>query len=135
MDNSSLTGEGRPLRKSPMCTSMNPLETENLAFFSTSVVEGSATGIVVTIGDDTVMGRIAELAESIEGEETPLSRDLTYFIRFMTWVSFGIGVIFFIIAMVNGFSWHEALIFLIGTLVANVPEGSKLVGCKDGWVV
>jgi hypothetical protein len=31
-----------------------------------SVVEGSATGMVVTIGDSTVMGRIAELAEGIK---------------------------------------------------------------------
>ena len=88
VDNSSLTGEGRPQRKSPACTSTNPLETENLAFFSTSVVEGSACGMVVTIGDSTVMGRIAELADSIKCDETPLSSDLNNFIKVMTWISF-----------------------------------------------
>ena len=35
----------------------NPLETKNLAFFSTNAVEGTAVGMVVNIGDNTVMGR------------------------------------------------------------------------------
>jgi sodium/potassium-transporting ATPase subunit alpha len=35
------------------------LETRNLAFFSTNVVEGTALGVVVAVGDNTVMGKIA----------------------------------------------------------------------------
>ena len=41
VDNSSLTGESEPQSRSPECTNPNPLETKNLAFFSTNVVEGS----------------------------------------------------------------------------------------------
>jgi len=41
VDNSALTGEAEPQKRSPYCTDKNPLETQNLAFFSTSVVEGS----------------------------------------------------------------------------------------------
>jgi sodium/potassium-transporting ATPase subunit alpha len=40
VDNSSLTGESEPLSRSPDCTHENPLETKNLAFFSTFAVEG-----------------------------------------------------------------------------------------------
>ena len=40
VDNSSLTGESEPLSRSPDCTDHNPLETKNLAFYSTFVVEG-----------------------------------------------------------------------------------------------
>ncbi|QQP54487.1 Sodium/potassium-transporting ATPase subunit alpha, partial [Caligus rogercresseyi] len=61
VDNSSLTGEAEPQSRSPEFTHENPLETRNLAFFSTNAVEGTATGIVVNIGDKTVMGRIAGL--------------------------------------------------------------------------
>ena len=59
MDNSSLTGESEPQSRSAECTNDNPKETKNLAFFSTNAVEGTATGIVIAIGDDTMMGRIA----------------------------------------------------------------------------
>ena len=59
VDNSSLTGESEPQSRSPEFTHENPLETKNLAFFSTSAVEGTCVGCVVNIGDNTVMGRIA----------------------------------------------------------------------------
>ena len=40
VDNSSLTGESEPQSRSPEFTNENPLETKNLAFFSTNAVEG-----------------------------------------------------------------------------------------------
>jgi sodium/potassium-transporting ATPase subunit alpha len=40
VDNSSLTGESEPQSRSPEFTNDNPLETKNLAFFSTNAVEG-----------------------------------------------------------------------------------------------
>lgn len=40
VDNSSLTGESEPQSRGPEFTNENPLETKNLAFFSTNVVEG-----------------------------------------------------------------------------------------------
>lgn len=59
VDNSSLTGESDPQTRSPDCTDKNPMETQNLAFFGTSVVEGRGKGIVIACGDDSLMGRIA----------------------------------------------------------------------------
>ena len=47
VDNSSLTGESEPQLRTPDFTNENPLETKNLAFFSTNAVEGTATGIVI----------------------------------------------------------------------------------------
>jgi len=52
----------RPQQRIVECTHEDLLETKNLAFFSTSAVEGTARGMVVGIGDNTVMGRIATLA-------------------------------------------------------------------------
>lgn len=54
VDNASLTGESEPQSRSTECTSDNPLETRNLAFFSTNAVEGTAVGVVVATGDRTV---------------------------------------------------------------------------------
>merc|ERR1712137_1006449 len=54
VDNSSLTGESEPQGRIPECTDENPLETKNLAFYTTSILEGSAVGVVVNTGDRTV---------------------------------------------------------------------------------
>ena len=44
VDNSSLTGESEPQSRSADCTNNNPLETKNIAFFSTNCVEGTGKG-------------------------------------------------------------------------------------------
>ena len=41
VDNSSLTGESEPQSRSTEFSNENPLETKNLAFFSTNAVEGA----------------------------------------------------------------------------------------------
>ena len=123
VDNSSLTGESEPQHRSPEYTHENPLETKNLAFFSTNAVEGTARGIVVQIGDRTVMGRIAGLASGLESGETPIAKEIAHFIHLITAVAVFLGVSFFIIALILGYNWLDAVIFLIGIIVANVPEG------------
>jgi len=123
VDNSSLTGESEPQSRSNEHTHDNPLETKNIAFFSTNVVEGTAKGVVINIGDNTVMGRIAGLASGLESGETPIAKEIAHFIHLITGVAVFLGVSFFIIAFILGYHWLDAVIFLIGIIVANVPEG------------
>merc|ERR1712223_2334813 len=123
VDNSSLTGESEPQARNKEFTHENPLETKNLAFFSTNAVEGTATGMVVNIGDNTVMGRIAGLASGLESGETPIAKEIAHFIHLITAVAVFLGLTFFIIAFILGYHWLDAVIFLIGIIVANVPEG------------
>lgn len=123
VDNSSLTGESEPQTRSPEMTNENPLETRNIAFFSTNCVEGSGRGVVIHTGDRTVMGRIANLASGLEVGDTPIAREIEHFIHIITGVAVFLGVSFFVIAFILGYFWLDAVIFLIGIIVANVPEG------------
>merc|ERR1711892_74857 len=123
VDNSSLTGESEPQARSPEFTHENPLETKNIGFFSTNAVEGTAVGMVVNIGDNTVMGRIAGLASGLDSGDTPIAKEIAHFIHIITGVAVFLGVTFFIIAFILGYNWLDAVIFLIGIIVANVPEG------------
>ena len=123
VDNSTLTGEARPLVKTNVMTDNNPLETKNLAFFSTYAVEGSARGMVINIGQKTVIGKIAGLATDIEHKSTYISKEIKIFIRYMIYFALFLGILFFIIAISLGYHWLDAVVFLIGTVVAMVPEG------------
>merc|ERR1712088_299652 len=123
VDNSSLTGESEPQSRGPDFTHENPLETRNFAFFSTNAVEGNCRGIVVMCGDNTVMGRIAGLASGLDTGDTPIAKEIAHFIHIITAVAVFLGVSFFIIAFILGYHWLDAVIFLIGIIVANVPEG------------
>ncbi|KAG9509361.1 Sodium/potassium-transporting ATPase subunit alpha [Fragariocoptes setiger] len=123
VDNSTLTGEAEPQVRSSELTDENPLETKNLAFFSTNCVEGTGRGIVISTGDNTVMGRIAGLAAGLEMGEAPIAREIQHFIHIITCGACFLGTTFFIIALLLGYFWLEAVVFLIGIIVANVPEG------------
>jgi len=79
--------------------------------------------MVVNTGDRTVMGRIANLASGLGNSETPIAREIAHFIHLITGVAVFLGVSFFIIAFILGYDWLDAVIFLIGIIVANVPEG------------
>jgi len=69
------------------------------------------------------MGRIANLASGLGNSETPIAREIAHFIHLITGVAVFLGVSFFIIAFILGYDWLDAVIFLIGIIVANVPEG------------
>ena len=84
---------------------------------------GTARAVVISIGDNTVMGRIAGLTSGLETGETPIAREIAHFIHLITGVAVFLGVTFFIIALSLGYQWLDAVIFLIGIIVANVPEG------------
>ena len=80
-------------------------------------------GIAVATGDRTVMGDIARLVSGIKNEKTPIAKEIDRFVKIITVIAVGSGVIFFAIAMAFGSKFFEAFIFMIGITVGNVPEG------------
>ncbi len=69
------------------------------------------------------MGRIAHLASGLDTGMTPIAREIEHFIHLITGVAVFLGVTFFVIAFILGYHWLTAVVFLIGIIVANVPEG------------
>jgi sodium/potassium-transporting ATPase subunit alpha len=129
VDNSALTGEVEPLLRAVECSHPDePFETKNLAFFGTLCKEGRGRGIVVNIAEKTVLGQIADLASTGGGQRSPLRVELDRFVLLITVIALVLGVLFFLLAfLVVNYSALQSLIFAIGILVANVPEG--LLGC------
>ena len=68
LSQASLTGESEPVEKfsDNEAEGNNVLYKNNLVFMGTSVVSGSARGVVIGVGNDTIFGSIAE-----ELEESP----------------------------------------------------------------
>jgi sodium/potassium-transporting ATPase subunit alpha len=123
VDNASLTGESEPQKRAPECTHKNPLETRNLAFFGTLLPSGTCTGIVVNCGDKTVMGRIATLATATTNDQSPIAIEIEHFVHIVSAIAIFLGITFFIIGIVIKTEWITNLVFMIGIIVANVPEG------------
>lgn len=84
---------------------------------------GTATGIVINTGDRTIIGRIASLASRVGNEKTPIAIEIEHFVYLVAGVAISIGVLFFIISISLRYKILDSIIFLIGIIVANVPEG------------
>jgi sodium/potassium-transporting ATPase subunit alpha len=123
VNNASLTGESEDLLRGAESSADNPLETMNLAFFGTQCTQGVGTAVVIETGDKTVIGQIANLAQSASGEETPLSIEINRFIKIVSGVAIFLGVTFLILGFIYGYDPITNLVFMIGIIVANVPEG------------
>ncbi|KAJ1133374.1 hypothetical protein NDU88_011669 [Pleurodeles waltl] len=123
VDNSSLTGESEPQPRSTEYSHENPLETKNLAFYSTTCLEGAATGIVINTGDRTVIGRIAFLASGVGNQKTPIALEIEHFVHMISGLAVAVGIVFFIISIAMGYNVLNSIIFCIGIVVAYVPEG------------
>jgi len=121
---SALTGESMPVEKTatnsgPPATSA--LDLPNACFFGTSVTSGTARGLVINSGINTMFGAISEkLAE--KREETDFDRGVRSFtwlmIRFMVVM---VCTVFFIVGITKG-NWLEALLFGLSIAVGLTPE-------------
>ncbi|OAT01112.1 H+/K+-exchanging ATPase [Blastomyces dermatitidis ER-3] len=79
-DRSILTGKSEPAQGTVDSTDKNYLETRNIGLQGTHCVSGSATGVCVATGDNTVFGRIAQLANKPRHEFTPLQKKILRFV-------------------------------------------------------
>ncbi|GLE00034.1 hypothetical protein PINS_up008761 [Pythium insidiosum] len=128
VENSSLTGESElvPLSSKPQDAAVAPLECRNVAFNGSLCFDGSALGVVLSIGDCTVIGRIAKLASATTQRETNMQREVKAFVRFVAVLAISMASVLFAIGVARKKGKDVLNTFINGFLViivANVPQG------------
>jgi sodium/potassium-transporting ATPase subunit alpha len=130
VDNSSLTGESSPARRyksdQPVLIAGKFLwiELPNILFAGTSLVRGRARAVVFGTGMNSEIGKIANLTQKIQVEQSPLQKQLRGTVYAISALAGGLGLAFLLAGwLVAGLTFLEAFVFCIGLFVANVPEG------------
>src|SRR5205807_8826462 len=126
VDLSTLTGESMPvMRSSAPDTSGVPLtQARDLVFSGTTSTEGEATAVVFATGMHTEIGRIAALSERVTSDESPLDMQVRRVAMLIALIAVLMGIVFVPVATIGaGLSLGNAIVFAIGLLVGNVPEG------------
>ena len=125
-----LTGESVPVEKSPEPVPLDaPLgDRRGMAFSGTLVTAGQGTGLVVSSGSTTELGRISALIGSVESLTTPLLRRMDALARQLTVVILGLsGLVFAFAVLLRGYAVDEAFIAVVALAVAAIPEGLPAV--------
>ncbi len=79
-DRSMLTGESEPIEGSVECTDDKYIESRNIAFMTTLITNGKGKGIVVSVGEKTYMGKIANLTNETRNEMGSLQKEIHRFV-------------------------------------------------------
>jgi len=123
---STLTGETYPKGRSEVAEkthAFDPLEAHCLLLAGTLIVSGEGSAVVFATGMRTEFGRIAHLTQSTGDMESPLQGEIRRVSRLVAMLAFGLGGTFFLLGQVVGLGFWANLMFAIGIIVANVPEG------------
>jgi Ca2+-transporting ATPase len=129
-DESTLTGESVPVTKTDdVVDEQAPAlgDRVNMAYKSTLVTRGRASGVVVATGRATEIGRVADLLRGARAARTPLEQRLAKFSRRIALVVLGICGIVFATGLLQG---KPALLMFMTALslaVAAVPEALPAV--------
>lgn len=123
VDNSSLTGESEPQLLDEGKSGDTLLDSPNMVFSGSLVQSGEGRVVLVETGMHTQIGGIVELTKATKATETPIHKELEYFIKVISFIAIFLGVSFFAVSVAIGNDVIASLIFAIGIIVANVPEG------------
>ena len=126
IDLSTLTGESLPaLRSAALQDTQVPLlQARELVFSGTACTGGEARALVFATGMRTELGRIAALSERLDRDESPLETQVRRVAWLIALIAVTLGVAFVPIAMFGaGLPLSDAVVFAVGLLVGNVPEG------------
>lgn len=120
---SALTGESEPVEKCSAVTGSTDAVTDysNLAFMGSNVISGSASGVVIAVGNDTVLG---EMAKSLSDKPTQTSFEKG--VNSVSWVLIRFMLIMVpVVFFINGYTkndWMDAALFAISVAVGLTPE-------------
>jgi magnesium-transporting ATPase (P-type) len=124
-DESMLTGESVPVGKHALTV---PYETAladraNMAYSGTLVIRGQGTAVVVATGPGTEIGRIQQLVGEAGGVQTPLTRKLAAFSRWLTAVILVLAALTFALGVLRGEDVGYMVTASVALAVGAIPEG------------
>ena len=122
----ALTGESIPVEKDAAALVEHDAilsERRNMAYASTLVSYGVATGVVVSTGDESEVGRISQLISNTVELETPLTQKISQFSRILLFAILGLSAITFVVGLLRNQPVVETLMAAIALAVGAIPEG------------
>jgi calcium-translocating P-type ATPase len=126
VDVSTLTGESVPVERSAELADhgVPRLRARDLVFSGTSCTGGEARGIVFATGMHTELGRIAALSELVKEEPSPLETQVRRVAWLIAAIAVAMAAAFIPLALLGaGLSLRNSVVFAVGLLAGNVPEG------------
>lgn len=131
-DESKLTGESISINKDGniICKEDTGIaERINIAHSGSIVTSGKAKGVVIAVGNNTEIGKIAHLLFNAKKELTPLQKSIEKIGKFITFSVLTVCVVIFILELlcIKDSNFVKALMTSVALAVAAIPESLPAV--------
>ena len=141
IDESSLTGESLPVKKNCKYSNIENFDEkignikeysrddeihEKLVYMDSNVVSGRGTAVVIDVGMNTSIGKIATLLQEKE-EETPLSKKVDRLGKMIGAIAIVVCIGVFFIDYYQGMNIVQTFMTAVSLAVAAIPEGLPAV--------
>ena len=140
VDESILTGESKSLTKTPdlITEEVEIHDRKNMIYSGTNIINGKAKALVVKIGNDTELGKIAQNLNKEKQAPTPLQIKVGKVSKFITYVAIFLVIFVLVYGIINDNTFITIVMLCISMIVAAVPEclpiaitSTLLVGAKQ----
>jgi Ca2+-transporting ATPase len=121
----ALTGESVPVSKAvtALLEATGLADRHNMVFSGTYATAGRGRAVVVAIGSQTEVGRIAGLTETATEPKTPLEQRIEQFGRWLLAAALGLFVAVVALGLFRELPLADVLMVAISQMVSMVPEG------------
>jgi len=126
VEEAALTGESAPVNKQTGALDnpdLSPGDQINTCFSGTFVTRGRGEGVVVAVGQNTVIGQIAHVMQETKKISPPIIRKISTFTKLIIYICVGFGIVNFVLGTALGYDWTYMLLATVGVIVAMIPEG------------
>ena len=129
VDESILTGESLPVEKNKKALPNKECaitSQSNILFAGTTVATGRAEAVVIRIGTETEVGKIATTMHNTKDEKSPLTIRIDRFSKQISLAIIAFGIILAGLLFIKGVEAPEVLVSVIALAVSAMPEGLPL---------
>lgn len=129
VDESSLTGESRPVLKElgPAGSEAPIAEQKNKVFSGTLVTGGNAEVLVTSTGLNTEIGKIAKMVAEVAIPETPLQKKMAKLSKLLGIIVLIICALLVVVGLLYGLTFGEIVLMATSLAVSAVPESLPAV--------
>ena len=125
INESAMTGESEAVEKNSDVIEKEKValgDQHNMVFSSSLVTYGRGTILITATGQNTELGKIAELISNTAERKTPLQVNMDNFSKKLSMIIIVICAIVFGLSMYRGESIMDAMLFAVALAVAAIPE-------------
>jgi Ca2+-transporting ATPase len=128
-DESSLTGESFPVRKSAgkIDASAQLADRNNMMFSGTIVTRGEGRAVIVATGVQAEIGKIGKIVKETRDPRTPLQLEMKQLTKFLVWVALFFSVLVPILGILRGEDYRQMILTGLSLAFATIPEELPII--------